>query len=472
MSENKKSIIERALIDFDLMQESLRGNTEDIFRSMAKDEVKSSLKENVSEAEYDEEDVDNELENDTDDSTNMDSDDATGVEDEMGDDSAIDTDLDQTMAPEDSEDYIGGEDSEDYTIDMTGSDDEELISVFKKMGDNDGVEVVSDNEVKITTPDGGEYQIKMGGASSGDPVLGGPETAMPSLADAPEMGGDALGLDDAPEMNDDESEEEEEDGVMFEIALDADDEVIEEDIVRGKGHDKYAGGGSLPTGNIEGQKAPMNTDLGDNLDGGFDDKAVKYANAEGPMVMQEEDLECAEEEETIEEQIPVGLAQGKRVPATNAVNAGIVGAGAADLATQLAETKAKYNKLLAEAKRLTVENQEFTHALVKLRKGLGETGLYTRNLSSATKLFLEHTTTKQEKFEIMKRFDNVKSIKESKELEKIISNELTTRKPLTESIEGRFSSSPASSVSKTLQESKTYVHPSIARALELMTKKQ
>lgn len=455
MTENKKSLIEQAMADFDAIQSNLIVNTENILRSVAKDELSSSLKENVNEADYDEEDVDDELENDVDSTeigdeteSDMDSEETS----DLGDETSLDTETEPTMEPEGSEDYAGGEDSEDYTLDMTGSADDEVISVFKKMGENDGVEVVSDKEINITTPDGGEYQIKLGGE------------AEESIAD----------FDSA-----DDSEEED---IVFEIEMDEDADVIEEDNVRGAGHDKYAGGGSLPTGNIEGQTAPVDSESGDNLDGGFDDKAVKHANAEGPMVMSEEEEEdygtnavtgeklpkpdpITEEEETIEEQIPVGMAQDKRVPATNAKNAGIVGAGA-DLAKKLAETEAKYKKLLSEAKKLEAENNEFKNAIMTLRKGLGETGLYTRNLSSATKLFLEHATTREEKHDIMRRFDAVKTIKESKELEKTIASELSNRNNLTESVEKKITNNPTSSNSKSLQE--TYVHPSISRSLELM----
>lgn len=457
MTENKKSLIEQAMADFEAMRSNLVVNTENILRSVAKDEVKSSLKENVNEADYDEEDVDDELENDAE-STDMggeESEDTTTDTEETPDSddmASLDTETEPTMEPEDSEDYTGSEDSEDYTLDMTGAADDEVISVFKKMGENDGVEVVSDNEINITTPDGSEYQVKLGG-------------------DTEEPMGDFDAVEDSEEDED----------IMFEIEMDDEDEVIEEDIVRGPGHDKYAGGGKLPSGNIEGQTAPVDSESGDNLDGGFDDKAVKHANAEGPMVMSEEEDygtneltgeklpnpadQMVTEEEAIEEQIPVGMAQDKRVPATNAKNAGIVGAGG-DLAKKLAESEAKYKKLLAEAKKLEAENNEFKNAIVTLRKGLGETGLYTRNLTSATKLFLEHTTTREEKHDIMKRFDAVKTIKESKELERIIANELSSRNNLTENVERKITNTPTSSNSRSLQE--TYVHPSISRSLELM----
>lgn len=300
MTENKKSLIEQAMADFEAMRSNLVVNTENILRSVAKDEVKSSLKENVNEADYDEEDVDDELENDAE-STDMggeESEDTTTDTEETPDSddmASLDTETEPTMEPEDSEDYTGSEDSEDYTLDMTGAADDEVISVFKKMGENDGVEVVSDNEINITTPDGSEYQVKLGG-------------------DTEEPMGDFDAVEDSEEDED----------IMFEIEMDDEDEVIEEDIVRGPGHDKYAGGGKLPSGNIEGQTAPVDSESGDNLDGGFDDKAVKHANAEGPMVMSEEEDygtneltgeklpnpadQMVTEEEAIEEQIPVGMA--------------------------------------------------------------------------------------------------------------------------------------------------------------------
>ena len=51
--------------------------------------------------------------------------------------------------------------------------------------------------------------------------------------------------------------------------------------------------------------------------------------------------------------------------------------------------------------------------------------VFNSNLAYATRLFTEHSTTKQEKINILRRFDNVKSLKESKGLYKVIRENLS-----------------------------------------------
>jgi hypothetical protein len=82
--------------------------------------------------------------------------------------------------------------------------------------------------------------------------------------------------------------------------------------------------------------------------------------------------------------------------------------------------------------------------------------VFNSNLAYATRLFTEHTTTKQEKINILRRFDDVESLKESKSLYSSIKNELntTTQNVVTESME-KIGKSPASGSSQNLIESKT-----------------
>jgi hypothetical protein len=86
-------------------------------------------------------------------------------------------------------------------------------------------------------------------------------------------------------------------------------------------------------------------------------------------------------------------------------------------------------------------------------------------------LFTEHTTTKQEKINILRRFDNVETLKESKALYNGIKNELnnTTQNVVTESV-GKIEKSPASGSSQNLIESKTYENPQFMRMKDIMQK--
>jgi hypothetical protein len=86
-------------------------------------------------------------------------------------------------------------------------------------------------------------------------------------------------------------------------------------------------------------------------------------------------------------------------------------------------------------------------------------------------LFTEHTTTKQEKINILRRFDDVESLKESKSLYNSIKNELnnTTQNVVTESV-SKIEKSPASGSAQNLIESKTYENPQFMRMKDIMQK--
>jgi hypothetical protein len=118
---------------------------------------------------------------------------------------------------------------------------------------------------------------------------------------------------------------------------------------------------------------------------------------------------------------------------------------------------------------LEAKNQELTEALKVFRDKLNEVGVFNANLAYATRLFTEHTTTKQEKLNILKRFDGIESLKESKALYNSIKNELTASdNKLTETVVNKISSSPQSGSSEKLVESKTYENPQIRRIKEMM----
>ena len=193
----------------------------------------------------------------------------------------------------------------------------------------------------------------------------------------------------------------------------------------------------------------------------------------------DEDEEDGEDEEPLEEIIQkgIGMSVGKHVnkTATGSIAKDIKGPGALEesIASKklVSETTKKYNMLLTEASKLRAENVEFRTALKEFRTKLVETVVFNSNLTYVTKLFTEHATTKSEKQNIIKRFDEeVSSLKESKKLYKTIVNELETRKPINESVENKIIKEATSSSSKQLNESTAYVDPSTKRILDLINR--
>jgi hypothetical protein len=90
-------------------------------------------------------------------------------------------------------------------------------------------------------------------------------------------------------------------------------------------------------------------------------------------------------------------------------------------------------------------------------------------------LFTEHSTSKTEKINILRRFDDVETLKESKSLYSAIKNELsqtTNNKVVTESIERKIEKTASTGSATNLIESKTYENPQFLRMKDLMGKLQ
>lgn len=186
-----------------------------------------------------------------------------------------------------------------------------------------------------------------------------------------------------------------------------------------------------------------------------------------------ESEEGEEEEEEIDEQIRTTQAAANKAGAENQPH--VLGAKmvkeSEDARKLVSETAKKYNSLLTEATKLKAENNEFRAALKEFRTKLVETVVFNSNLTYVTKLFMEHSTTRGEKQNIIKRFDEeVTNLKESKKLYKTIANELEVRQPITETVENKIIKEATTSTSKQLNESTAYVDPSTKRIMDLINR--
>ena len=472
MAEKNKSIIESALLDAKRIQEALNANTKEILRSVAIEEIDGLVKESLEEG-YVEEDADEETEDVDVTADDEVADDAADDSEEVADDSEFTSD-----DSEEGDDLNGGDDmgmsaeplgGDTEVRDMTQASDDDVIKVYKELTGDSEIEVVVDDEtgdIQLSVNEPGKFIIKTNGGTS---ELDSSEISADEFgADefSAEGGADEFGAEGGADEFGGE-EEEEVDEVMYEIALDEME-------------------------NIDGKKAPLGNAskdnwAGDNLDGGFDDDAVKYAHAEGDMVMSEGDLEeyaetqptdlpkgmsgvkkTEEDEDTIDETKYVGGKVAK--VATSHTNAKLQNESKKPKMT-INEVANKYNTLLAEARDLRGRNEEYKEALKTFRTMLAETVVFNSNLTYVTKLFMEQTTTKDEKQAILKRFDEeVSTLKESKRLYKTIVNELSSRKPMNESIDRKLNKDVSSGVSKQLNESTAYIDKETQRIKDLMSR--
>jgi hypothetical protein len=231
----------------------------------------------------------------------------------------------------------------------------------------------------------------------------------------------------------------------------------------------------------------VNLDLGDDeyiikLDGEesesedemFEGDEMESDSTEYPELGEEEEtiyeIELDEEEE---EEIEVSEEESeddvKEVEATEAART-----FANDVRTpanQGKKYKAGRHEMNEEVETLKKQNSEYKKALVLFKEKLNEVAVFNANLAYATRLFTEHSTTKQEKLNILKRFDSISTMNEAKNLFNTIKSELGTKTTVTESVVGKISNTPSSSSSQeVLSEAKAYENPQFRRMKDLMSK--
>jgi hypothetical protein len=193
------------------------------------------------------------------------------------------------------------------------------------------------------------------------------------------------------------------------------------------------------------------------------------------MDMMGDDMET-EEEETIyeieidEEEDEEEVAEGDEMEIEATEAARTFGTGVRGPA-QKKTYKAGRHEMNEEVEKLKKQNSEYKKALVLFKDKLNEVAVFNANLAYATRLFTEHSTTKQEKLNILKRFDSVSTMNESKGLFNTIKSELGTKTTVTESVVGKISNTPSTSSSQeVLSEAKAYENPQFRRMKDLMGK--
>jgi hypothetical protein len=130
----------------------------------------------------------------------------------------------------------------------------------------------------------------------------------------------------------------------------------------------------------------------------------------------------------------------------------------------------KRDEINEEVTKLRKQNLELKKALVLFKEKLNEVAVFNAGLAYSTQLFTEHSTTKQEKLNIMKRFNSISTLTEGKNLYKQLTTELGTKKPVTETVVNKITLTPKSSSTEILSESKAYENPQFKRMKDLMNK--
>jgi len=518
MQENK-NLVQEALIQMKNVEEAIAQNAKGILASTMKEEINQLVKESLSE-----QDMEDEVELDTD----IEMDEPVDNEDDMEMDMEFDMDMDM--------------DSEESPIDLTDASDEEILKVFKAMGEEDGIIVKKDGEdIHLTDNDtDSEYLVKLGESEEDEEEL---DETMIEMDDMEDM--DDMDMEDTERVIDaifGEEDDLEEDGVMYEIEFEdeegddsmeegdygmmdemdmdemdmEEEDEEEEDLDESYNHRRAVreGKSTVKPKGVGIGKGPKFT-YDNKSKGGFDEnkkegpktmgtgkpnfkyekganmegksKVVKAETKEGQGYKDKEDERLAMKhgkiaskdlKTTKARRDDAGFEKGETKEAARTYGMGSKeGRGLRKGITNnrnyvYGKNGVKVESTESEVNMLREKNEEYRKALNVFREKLNEVAIFNSNLAYATRLFTEHSTTKKEKINILRRFDNVDTLKESKNLYRSIKDELskTESTPINESVEAKLNKNVSTGSSTTLIESKTYENPQFLRMKDLMSK--
>ena len=491
----EKSIVEEAILQMKNLEEAVAENAKGILASTMKEEIKELVKESLSE--QDEEEID------------MTDVDMEGPE--METDDEMDSDEMDMGAEMDTDDEM--EDMEE-PIDLTDKSDEEVLRVFQLMGPDDNIIVTKDDAGNINIKDEENEYMIVGESDMEEEFYEEEEHSQEMeeswsteesiedivgrmFDDEDEMDSEdedeeGMSFDDEDEMDsegdeimyeiemsedsDEEEEEEDNEGVMYEIEMPDDEEDTDMDDMEDmeEMYDEY-------NESLEESKKSFKA-KGKGIgkpkfsynkpnEGGF--KVVKKNPNKTMGTGNAKKVNVYKDKETLD-----GEFKHKPKKTETKEASRTLGSGKRWGRKGLNKPKAAPRHLKVESvdsselQILREKNEEYRKALNVFRNKLNEVAVFNSNLAYATRLFTEHSTSKQEKINILKRFDSVETIKESKNLYKVIKDELSTvqSQPMNESIERKIESTPSTGSAVNLIESKTYENPQFLRMKDLMSK--
>ena len=449
MAQKTKSIIEEALLEAKTLEDALKANTKEMLSAHMSKEIENIVESSLREQEEEEDmegseddmemdvvdlDLEDESEKEMDD---VDLDLDAEAEEEGEEEEEVDLDLDTDLDLDAGEDMVDVEmDLElpamgmdlDDVLDMRDSSDEEVIKVFKLLSDEDEVEVVKDSD-GIHLKDNetnAEYYIK-------------------ESMDKEESMDEEYCSECSESMYEDEDMEGE---VMYEIELD--DDMME--MVHNMKKEGY------------GKKKHME----EMKDMEEDYHMKEEEHMEEGMYMEEEEEITEDKMKRHQQRGPYGGGRqrysGAKVGAKNESRKPRRTLNRRDRKSD----RVSENKFLKEYNELKSKNEEYKKALKVFKNKLNEVALFNTNLAYVNRLFTEHSTTKQEKMDILKRFDDAESIKESKTIYKSVKDELERKAPINESVDKKVNKTVKSSQATNLNESTAYVDPQISAIKDLM----
>jgi hypothetical protein len=502
----EKNLVEETLIQIQNLEEVINENAKEILASTMKEEISELVKESmkdetkeeseetnqeVAEAEEDEFEMEDSEEEEGEESEEEDTEeDEFEMEDSEEDDEESE---DMMMSFEDDETDF---DSDEDTVNLVGEPDSAVLDVFLKAGPDDEFIVQKDGDyLHITDSEAdreylvktegeeAEYEYELEESEDNDEegeLEEGNEELVYELELEESEDNDEEGELEEIEESEYEYELEEDENTEFEFELEEDSDGYPEEDNEGYNYMSESKKMKKKMETKEGMKARVGKGAAKpgsakkfsykTSKGGFKEN-MKHANPtkgtgkpkfefkEGEMMDMPSKMPKLSKEEAKEAARTYGMGWRK---------------GALPKGARTGSKKARQDEsVMDEVQMLRTKNEEYRKALNLFRDKLNEVAIFNSNLAYATRLFTEHSTSKHEKINILRRFDSAETLKESKALYKTIKDELsqgTKSTPITESIERVIDREPQSGSAINLIESKTYENPQFLRMKDIMSK--
>jgi hypothetical protein len=498
MAKNIRSnYIKNLISDKDELNKSLRESTKDALKDIVDEAVNKNLRLMISEAdedEYDEEEVNPENELDTvsmtsdDEGKGTDDEDTTSDNDTVEDNSTEDVEDDDTSDSEGTEnDFFDGmgeepsdeEDGEDVwdsiekykdmdgEYDLTSMGSEDVVKVLRVMKPEDGIRVVKNDDGNITLTDDNndtEYIIQLEG-------------------------------DEAPEDKE----------FDYEVEVgDDDDDDVEESYSRINEYDSHVGYDAHYGQNKTAMTTPPNNEpanpkttysMDDGVPKGTEqpwagkgdnspfNQKVKGEVEEGEVhnnCCNGKDCEVEECNVKIEEHSgPEGFV-GKNSTAkthhnTNKVpeiprNGSEGGEHVKPTSVARYSSGESNESILRKAKAIFRENKELKDIAEQIKERLQEACTINASLGKIIKLITENTTTRDEKIDIVNRFNNVKTISETNRLYETISRELKNAHQINNNVDKVMNGQLSEARKRDIVETSMYQSDDLAATREFMNR--
>ena len=478
MKDIRSNFVKESILDYENLANSLKENTSNIVKDLLSEAIKETYTKILTEGDENEYEV--EEVNDTESEMTNDADDNFQSEESSEEETSLEEPSEDSTSEVETEEE-GNEDEwaefdkykvSDGEYDFSQANDDEIVKVYKLLKDDDQVLVNADKESgKVEIKDnqtGAEYLLDlscMNGSCSNDNE--------PMITDDSEIGDTEVDS----EMNDDEYMNE---SRFFELVLNEYDSHVgytdnyqKKDVMTNPGmkepgknvNDWDAGvpkGDSKPWAGKNGDTQPFNKKVSDKLTESEEEDVVEEANLSQSRwndTHAAHNRVPAANDDAHRRDGMQKTSKGAKYRAHGTSETGEVTVKV-DVDNSVKESK----EMIKKVNKILKENEELKNALTKFKTVLQEAAVTNYNLGQIVKLISENTTSKDEKKEIINRFNEAKTIDQSKQLFESISLELKKKQTMNINEDKQFTANS----SKMINETQIYKSKDLLDSLDLM----